>query len=186
MSDNTKVVTGDVRLSFPKLFEPEPNDQGVLKFSTMFMFPKSDKDTLAKLRAAEKAAHSLAKEKFPGFPAKPASVIKDGDGEDSNGEPYADKYPERAGQWFLSVSTGTKYPPKVVNGQLQPILDQSEIYPGVWARVSLNAYGYVHKSGKKGITFGLGNVQKIRDDEHLGGVGGSVEDDFDVFDDELI
>ena len=51
---------------------------------------------------------------------------------------------------------------------MQPILDRSEVYSGVYARVSLNFYAF-NSNGNKGIACGLGNIQKVRDGEPLGG-----------------
>ena len=48
--------------------------------------------------------------------------------------------------------------------------------------MSLNAYPF-SASGNKGVSFGLQNVQKLRDGEPLGSVS-RVEDDFDELDDE--
>ena len=53
---STKVVTGVVRLSFVHLLEPSEDLNGNMKYSAMVLVPKSDKETIVKLRAAERAA----------------------------------------------------------------------------------------------------------------------------------
>ena len=68
---------------------------------------------------------------------------------------------------------------------MNPILDRSEVYSGVYARVSINFYAF-NSNGNKGIACGLGNIQKMRDGEPLGSrsdaaddfVGEEDEDDF--------
>ena len=52
-----KVVTGEVRLSWPELFETKiaPGSM-VPKYSTMLLIPKTDEKTIKALRDAEKAA----------------------------------------------------------------------------------------------------------------------------------
>lgn len=66
--------------------------------------------------------------------------------------------------------------PGVVDIHRQPIYDTSEIYSGVYARVSLSFYAF-NSNGNKGIACGLQNIQKIKDGESLGGKA-KAEDDF--------
>ena len=68
---------------------------------------------------------------------------------------------------------------------MQPILDRAEVYSGCYARVSVNFYAF-NSNGNRGIACGLGNIQKVRDGEPLGGRS-SAADDFatDVDDDFL-
>ena len=49
-----------------------------------------------------------------------------------------------------------------------PIINQSEVYSGMYGRVNVTFYPYVF-GGKKGIGCGLGPVQKLRDGEALSG-----------------
>lgn len=176
----TKVITGKVRLSYVHLFEPYSIDgEQDPKFSVMLLIPKKDKKTLAALKAAEDAAAEIGKNtKFGGkIPGNLASIIRDGD-------EFAEDYPERAGHWFMSVTSPANRKPGVVDQNVQPILDQSEIYSGCYARLSLNAFPYTFGS-KKGISFGIVNVQKMDDGEPLGGTS-RVEDDFDAVDADLM
>ena len=173
MAQGTKVVTGECRLSYVHLFEPHainPGDDA--KYSVMLMIPKKDKATLAALREAEKAAAEAGKStKFGGkIPANLASIIRDGD-------ESAEDYPERAGHWIMSVSTTRK--PGVVDSSVQPIMDESEVYSGMYARASINAFPYTY-GNKKGVSFGLSHIMKTRDGEPLGGFT-RAEDDFAEF-----
>lgn len=63
---------------------------------------------------------------------------------------------------------------------MQPIIDRSEIYSGVYARVSISLYAF-SVNGNKGVACGLGNIQKIRDGEPLGGHT-NASNDFDAVD----
>ncbi|MCI6276156.1 MAG: DUF2815 family protein, partial [Clostridium sp.] len=72
----------------------------------------------------------------------------------------------------------SKNKPGIVDKDVQPILDQSEVYSGCYARLTLNFYAYA-ASGNKGIAAGLGNVQKLEDGEPLGGFT-RAEDDFEA------
>ncbi len=60
---------------------------------------------------------------------------------------------------------------------LQPIMDSTEIYSGMWANVGVTLFGY-NLPTNKGIGMVLDNVMKIRNDEPLGDTRASVEDDF--------
>ena len=51
---------------------------------------------------------------------------------------------------------------------MRPITDHSEIYSGVYARVSIAFYAF-NSNGNRGVACGLGNIQKTRDGEPLGG-----------------
>ena len=175
---STKVVTGKVRLSYTHLFTPFSIDgQQEAKYSCMLLIPKSDKKTIADLRAAEKAAAEQGKSsKFGGkIPANLSSIIRDGD-------EFAEDFPERAGHWFMSVTASADRKPGVVDQNVQPIMEATEVYSGCYARVSLNAFPYVF-GNKKGISFGLNHVQKIADGEPLGGFT-RAEDDFDAVEDD--
>jgi hypothetical protein len=168
---STKVVTGKARLSYVHLFEKFAFEGQDPKYSTMLLIPKSDTKTLADLRAAEQAAAELGKSsKWGGkIPKSLNSIIRDGD-------EFKDDYPERGGHWFMVVSSNNK--PGVVDANVQPILDEGEVYSGCYARASLNAFPY--KFGpNNGVSFGLNHIQKIADGEPLGGIT-RAEDDFDV------
>lgn len=172
---STKVVTGKVRLSYVHLFEGKANDDGVIKYSTSLLIPKSDVKTYEALKAAERAAAANnGGGKWGNKKATKGSVIKDGD-------ETAEDYPERAGCWHLDVRANRQ--PGIVDRKLQPILDPNEIYSGCYARVSLTAFAYSHQTGGRGVTFGLNHVQKLADGEPLGGIT-RAEDDFSALDDE--
>jgi hypothetical protein len=74
----------------------------------------------------------------------------------------------------MSVSNKTK--PGIVDQNVQPILDSTEVYSGCYARVSITAFPF-SASGNKGVSFGLNHVQKLADGESLGGIT-KAEDDF--------
>ena len=71
-----------------------------------------------------------------------------------------------------------------MDAHVQPILERSEVYSGVYARVSINFYAF-NSNGNKGIACGLGNIQKVKDGEPLGGRTNAADDFEAVSDDEL-
>ena len=179
MAAPTKVITGtDTRLSYVHVFEPYANgDNQEPKYSCVVMVPKSDKRTVKALREAQKAAlEAGATRHFGGkIPRTWHDTIKDGDDEE-----VVEKNPEYAGYWVFSVSSKAK--PGIVDGNVQPILDSTEMYSGVYARVSINAFSYNTK-GNTGVSFGLNHIQKVKDGEPFGNIT-RAEDDFDALDDE--
>lgn len=182
---DTRLTTGKVRLSFPYLFkprQPSAGQDGDPKYSVMLLIPKSDKDTLARLRAAEQTALingaatlglKDASSAVLGQRGLSPSIIKDADADGT-----AEDYPEREGHFYMTVNAQVTFTPQVVDRNVQPILDQSEVYSGVYAKVSLNAFAY-KRPEKKGISFGLGNVQILGGGESLAG-GRPASSDFEA------
>ena len=170
----TKVITGELTLSYPHLFEAYANQPGQTpKFSSTLLIPKSDTTTRAKIDAAIQAAvqQGLSKNWNGVKPPIVAVPIHDGDGvRPSDGSPFPE---ECKGHWVMTASS--KNQPQVVDAALNPIMSQSEIYAGVKARVSLNFYAY-NFNGRKGIGCGLNHVQKIRDGEPLTSFSNAADD----------
>lgn len=169
----TKVVTGVVRLSYANIWQAKSINGGAPKFSTSVLIPKSDTATVQKIKAAIQAAYDEGQSKLKGngksVPALSAlkTPLRDGDLERPDDEAYA-------GHWFINANSNTA--PGVVDINRQPIFDTSEIYSGVYVRVSLSFYAF-NSNGNRGIACGLQNVQKIKDGESLGGKA-RAEDDF--------
>lgn len=148
-NQTTKVVTGKVRLSYCNIFVPQANDQGVDKYGTAILIPKSDKDTLRKIKAAVDAAVELGKSKWGGkIPANLKKPLRDGDEERPDDEAYA-------GHYFLNASSNNKPgiakpTGKDANGKTKfaEITDSTEVYSGCFAKVSLNFYPYDAKGNR--------------------------------------
>jgi hypothetical protein len=164
----TQLITGEVRISYEHLLKPSvnsnrPNDEP--KYSATLLIPKSDMATKQKIDAAIQAAiQDGIQNRWGGV--KPAQVpipIHDGDGVRESGEPYG---PECKGCWVMTASS--KQRQDIVDANLNPIMDSTEIYSGIYALVVINFFAY-NSAGKKGIGCGLGPVKKTRDGEPLGG-----------------
>ncbi|MGG4196129.1 DUF2815 family protein [Paenibacillus jamilae] len=175
-TQSTKVITGKVRLSYARIWEPEENDDGDLKYSTAILIPKSDKDTLRKIKAAVDAAKELGKGKWGGkIPANCKTPLRDGDEERPDDEAYA-------GHYFLNASSknkpGIAKPIGKANGKtkFEEITDTTEVYSGCYVKVSLNFYPFERK-GNRGVAAGLNNIVKVQDGDFLGGRS-SLNDDF--------
>lgn len=94
-----------------------------------------------------------------------AICVHDGDGpRPSDGEQFG---AECKGMWVFTASCKPDRPPFVVDGNVQPVIQQSEIYSGVFGNVNVSFFAY-NSGGKKGIGCGLNGFQKTRDGEPLG------------------
>lgn len=181
--ENTHVVTGKCRLSYVSIFQPRKSEEGSEpKYELTLLIPKSDKKTHKLIMDAIAAADVRGKAKFGDkWPAKPKNTLKDGDGYKESGDEYG---PECKNHWVLRATSKTK--PQVVDRDKQEILDPTEVYSGCYGRASIDFYPFVVPSNK-GITCGLGNVQKLADGEALGGGRTTAANDFaDDFEDDDI
>lgn len=166
--NKNQVVTGEVRLSFVRLFEPVAMKEGdTPKYSVTAIIPKSDTVTVNAIKAAiQSAAEAGAQRHFGGrVPTNVNNTFKDGDTEtDDLGELKNVKYPEYKGCYYIRLATKVK--PKVLNSNRQEIIDPTEVYSGMYGRVSMTFFAY-SGDGKRGVSAVLNNVMITRDGEPL-------------------
>lgn len=168
------ITTGEVRLGYVHLDKPFAQMNGQeAKYSVQVLVPKTDVATKAAIDAAiqEATQYGLQNSWNGVAPQVIPNPVHDGDGLKSTGEPYG---PECKGCWVFSASAKADRKPRVVDLQLQDIINPSDIYSGMYGRVNVNFYPY-NFNGRKGIGVGLNHVQKTRDGEALGGGNVSVE-----------
>lgn len=171
------LLTPMFRVSYPKVFKAEINKlNGKSEFSLQALFKKGED-----LSAMEAEIIRVTKEKF-GDEAKivktekgyglqigtgKASLFRlpfrdQGEKEDENGN-MPNGYEK--GAKFLTLRSLQQ--PGLVNQQRQPIIDASEFYAGCYARAAVSAYAY-DQMGNKGVSFGLQNLQKMKEGEPFG------------------
>lgn len=163
MSTNnpTRVVTVEVRLSYAHVWEPNSIQGGKPKYSGALIIPKTD-TTITAIEKAIDPAIDAGTAKFGGKRPNKAALklsLRDGD-------------TERDDEIYANSLT----PPQVVDENVSPILDRSEVYAGCYARVSLSFYAF-NTNRNKGVACGRGNIQKILDGEPLGAGRVSAESD---------
>jgi hypothetical protein len=176
----TQITTGRVRLSYCSLFEPKEQD-GKLTYSVTLLIPKTDTNTLQKIKGAMEEAKNAYLQKYAGkkLPTDLKHTLHDGDGERPNGGEFG---PECKGCYVMTVSTKNR--PVLVYKDKTPITDAQELYSGCYGRAILNFYVY-DTNGNKGLTAGLNGVMKLSDGEPLsGGVVTDADWDDDWEDDE--
>ncbi len=166
----TKVVTGaDTRFSYFNGWEPVSINGGAEKYSVSVLIPKDDTETINAINEAIDAAIEEGIAKFGGKKPNKNAIklpLRDGDLERDD-EVYQ-------GHYFVNANSISA--PQIVDKNVKPILDRGEVYSGCYGRVSLNFYAF-NSNGNKGVACGLGNIQKLRDGEPLGGKA-SASDDF--------
>tara|TARA_R110000824_G_scaffold21496_5_gene80062 strand:+ start:5908 stop:6429 length:522 start_codon:yes stop_codon:yes gene_type:complete len=165
----SKIVSPIGVISFPAIFEPEinPNNPSApAKYSTMIVFkPGTDISSIEALVEAAKI------EKFGDkVPSNFRGPIRDGSEKSHLGGAFVE------GAKFLTAKS--KFVPGVVDANLGAIIDPSEVYPGVEARIQISAFAYSF-NGNAGVSFSLSNLQKVRDGERLGN-SNAAETAFDV------
>ena len=165
----TKVIV-PCRFSYLHCWEPNAVNGGDPNYSVSAIIPNSDTETIGKIKKAIEHAKKDSISKWGGkVPANLKLPLRDGDIDRPEDEAYVDSY-------FFNANS--RQAPQVVDKNVQPILDQSEVYSGCYGRISVNFYGF-NNNGNRGIAAGLGNIQKLRDGESLGGRT-NAEDDFDA------
>lgn len=172
------LVTPEVRFSFVNIWKARLNDQGKAKYSLTLLFPLrstlsgpalAEYDAfmaLAKSECERVAAEKWGadKNKWPSGLRTPFRLQDD----------HVDKYEGYVKDAiFMNVSSDQK--PQVVDENVVDIIDPAKVYSGCYGRASLRAFAYEAK-GNKGVSFGLQNVQKLRDGESLAGRGAASAD----------
>lgn len=160
----TKITTGLVRLSYARVWAPEADQKGDKFYSTCVMIPKRDKAGLKKIEAAIEAA--IADKWGSKRPKGLKLPLRDGD-EEKDGEEFK-------GMMFFNCKSKRK--PLVLDAKRDEVLDEGEVYSGVWGKINVGFYAF--EGDSKGIAAGFNAFQKLKDDTELSG-GGATADDFE-------
>lgn len=172
-----KVITEKIRGSFVNIWTMKKDRWGREDHNMMICVPKSDTQTVQKIKNAMKA---VVKEEWgDNIPRKLTNPLKDGDNPDHlpdsaeiGDEPYK-------GHYFFTARNKEK--PGIIDANRDPILEPGQFKSGDYFRVSVNAFAYDNKG--QGVSFGLNNVQFIEEGEPLGTPRSKAEDDFDAYTD---
>lgn len=164
-----QVLTPVARASYAKLLKPAPNLQGEEKYSVSMIFPED-----ADLSVLKEAVKQAIRDKWgSNVPKLLRSPFRDG--AEREDEAYENS---------IFVNSNSKTAPQVgeiINKKFTALTDPEQVYSGMYIRASLTAFAY-DASGNRGVSFGLGNVLKIRDGKRLDGRT-TGDQDFDGLDD---
>ena len=171
-----KVTTGVVRIVYPNLDQPRPEDAEIDagKYTVLVLIPKEDTSTLKAMDAAIEYAKT---KKFPKMVPKTLLLpLKDGDEKfDKEGNPV-EWY---AGNYYLNLKSNNS--PKIIDPFKNAIEDASFIKGGDWCKVRIAFSGY-DMAGNKGVGSYVDVVQFVRAGDPLG--NSDTLDDFDVEEDD--
>ena len=172
-SKSSRLLTPRFRVSFPSVFEKQSYNNGTPRYSLVGLFyPKafSDKEK-AKWQAILAALNKVSIEAFK----KPMKDLDRGvyklpfhKGDEKEYEGYGDP------DMRYCTMANSKRRPEILTVSGEPVA-QEDFYAGCWARASVNPYAFNNIG--KGLALGLGNIQKLKDDQSFEGFT-SAEDDF--------
>lgn len=160
MSDN--ILTPEFRAGFISIFKATSNKNadGTMsapKFSVRACFPPTTDLSLLKKEAAAVATEKWGNQ----IPKTLRSPFRKNEELDNPVVGLGD-------DWIImTFAANEDSRPGIVDAKLQDIIDDSQVYSGAWFRAQVRAYAY-DKAGNKGVSFGLQNVQKLRDDDPIG------------------
>jgi hypothetical protein len=165
------------RFSYLHCWEPDSVNGGEAKYSVSAIVPKADTKTVEAIKAAIEQAKKDSVSKWGGkVPGNLKTPLRDGDIDRPDDDAYK-------GCYFFNANS--RQAPQVVDAKVKPIIDQSEVYSGCYGNISVTFYGY-NSNGNRGVAAGLGNIQKIKDGESLGGRVSAAEEFGSVDDDDFL
>lgn len=169
------VRTGEVKLSFPRLFELDPTAEfNKDKYSTSIIITEEEKEFLEKVVVKNTYYDAIKTyQKWGGAQPKnfqmPTFKLL-------TLEEKEMFYPASQGTYYSLIAKTTEKP-QLVDLHTKPLQDKNELYSGVIVRLSLSAYPWAY-GGKTGVSFSLGVVQKLADGQRI---GGSPANDLSLF-----
>lgn len=160
MASSERVETPEGRASYAFVFSPRKNDAGEDQYSLTLLIPKTSEQAVKVLKDV---AREVGERQFgPTFADQVRAgrlrwPFRDGDKEKPDDPTYS-------GHWFLNMRNSNK--PQLVDRHVQEILSPDQFGSGDYCKVTGRFFAYDSK-GNKGVSFSLGNVQKVRTGERL-------------------
>jgi len=161
------MITDEVIISYPAIFEPKENPSGALKYSCSILIDKANKKGVAEFNAAINKAIEKGRANIPAWSKKTPKFryppLRDGDQELEDGDKTDAVY---EGKYFINCSSNDA--PGVVGPDAKPLMDQDALFAGCIVRLDVNPFPYSN-SGNNGIGWGLNNVMLIKEGARLDG-----------------
>lgn len=177
-------LSGPVRLSWVNLFTPKASKNtdgsiraGSEKFSTTALFPPPPAGWTKEQQMA------LLHEEWYRVAAKDFASHWDAATQQYYGlhSPFHDQAEKFKYEGYtpgcVSITFGSKFKPPVVKpipgdpNNFNPVVNEAEVYPGVWGIIAFNCYAGGKNQPIKGPMFGIQSVIIIGDDSNIGGGG---------------
>ena len=192
--ERVKIATPEFRASFPSVFQArkvnqtDPNEKA--KFSIQMLFrvtetaeSKKRGEKVVDITPLKQAVMKILADKLgAGWQAEVRKTKGDGSPlyrlPFRNGDSPEKKDTEGYGPGIVFCTASSVMKPGVIDGQKNDILDPADVYGGCYMRATVSPFWYDTR-GNKGVSFGLQNIQKIRDGEPFSGRT-KATDDFDA------
>ena len=169
---SVEVVSGMVRVAFVSVFRPKKqpgDDNDKMKYEVTALIPKGDD---AALRPFKQAAWNALVNKFGPDRNKWPGVLRSMDAKTYLSASGKDGWPFRDGDamaydgfaGMVAIKCSNERKPIVVDMRRDPIVDEEEVYSGVYGQILANAYAWDNKWGK-GVSFSLDGFRKLKDGE---------------------
>jgi hypothetical protein len=176
------VVTIPVRLAFPEVFAPKASvEGGKEKYSVTLLFPKDGArlmtslalygEHVADLMTLRKMLYATVTEKWGEDKTKWPAHFRNLSFKDYLSSTGKDGWPVRDGDmvnWdgfkgcnFIRATSQNK--PGLVDANMNAILAKDAVFGGLIVRANLTAFSY-DQSGNRGVSFGLSNLQILKND----------------------
>jgi Protein of unknown function (DUF2815) len=166
---NSLGFTCEGRVSYENFWDGKDNDQGLRMHTLTLIFRKGNPDVTKFIEELTQKCESICKKHFAGISQTTLGFpLRDGD----NPEHNTANHKSLREHYYINFSKKLAAP-EVVDAQLNPVLDRSRLYGGVWLRLHYILYPYTQK-GKRGVGTRMLAVQLLRDDTRLGGVSAST------------
>jgi Protein of unknown function (DUF2815) len=91
-----------------------------------------------------------------------------------------EKNPEYVGKIVIKATSYGRQP-EIIGPDKEEITNKADFYSGCYAIASLTAFAY-DKNGKKGVSFGVQHIMKIKDGTSFTGGAGKAADHFEEID----
>ena len=189
------IITAPFRLAFPEVFKAKAYENGgTAKYSITMLFPKDESALIPSLpntngiMALRRLAFEAVQEKWGVDKIKWPASLRALDFKTYVSPTGKDGWPIRDGdlvEWDgfggqLFIRASSKFQPGLVDQKLQPIISEEQIFGGLICRAQINAYVY-DDAMNKGVTFGLNNLQILKDDGTVYGGRANASEVFDAF-----
>jgi len=181
MTDGYVTTKNEVRVMFPRLFNPKPAAPGKDPSYSVLAIMHKDSEEYADMKAAiegvcEDAFGGKTKLVGRGNPIKNCAAV-DTIREAEGKQTLFSKLDNPKDYYFFNASSRSR--PGIVDVELNDVLSKDAVKDGYYCKLNVNVWTWSH-SGTKGASVGLNHVQIVKEGERLAS-GGGVSDPRSVF-----
>lgn len=163
----SNVMTPVFRVSYPNVLKPKLNKlNNKEEYSVVALFPKG-----TNLDAMKKAAQAAIVEKWGAdqkkWPKNLRTPFRKHEEKVTETDDGKKLFPAGMEEGGIFMNLKSKQRPGVVNQKTEDIINESDFYAGCFARATVRCFAY-YEAGNAGVSFGLQNIQKVKEGDPLG------------------